>query len=245
MKNNRIEMDDLFHGGGGDFADAIVGDGGSMDILSQFSTYQNFEVDTQTRDNFKKIENLVNSICDVYISVNEDEQENDKLSNYIKSIKINEINVISQLSKQIKISEHLLDTLVRRLDNGGYSDMSMYDEIRTQQRSLNTFAIEFSKYVRGLPEYFDSLRTDMGIERETLIKQAEQIKDINYVESDEEAVLLDEANNDEYMVVPFRGNKALMQNVHNTIHNLKERYFETEETEIDFDPKELNDDDEE
>lgn len=225
----------------------FFGDDHSND-MAQFETYENFDIEIKNADIKSKAEKLVNSICSTYFSVIEDLEdidENDaknieRIKNQLNGLKLSEISVVTQLTKQISVAEHLLDTLLRRLDSGGFTDPTIYENIREQQKSLNFFAIEFSKYVRGLPDYFDSLRTDMGIERQNLMDKVQSLKEINT--SGQEEINIDPIEG--YSALPIRGTKDFTQSILKSTQSIRDRYKDTEEIEIDFDPKDIAEDEE-
>jgi hypothetical protein len=62
--------------------------------------------------------------------------------------------------KQVKYSEHMLDSLMNRLDNGGFVDKDLYDQIKDMQHHVIKINLEVSKYTRLLPEFFKFTEVD-------------------------------------------------------------------------------------
>lgn len=228
--------------------------GGDDRDMAQFETYQDFDIDVKQHAIKKKANDLVDAICQTYFEalydINEDSEENNKtverLKTYLEKIKMSEVSVVRQMVKQIKVSEHLLDTLLRRLDGGGFKEDNLYNMIRDQQNSLNKFSIEFSKYVRGLPDYFDNIRTDLGIDKQKTLENISRIQSSNNPMSLGSEKIYEIGEGDEqqqiaeiYTTMPERGTKNMAMRVQDTLERMRNRYRETEDEVIDFDPSDI------
>jgi hypothetical protein len=127
-----------------------------VDSMAQFSTYKSFDVDSKLETLSKDAKKMILSLCDLYLS-----KELISNEDYVKAIANVEAQNLTVLIKQVKYSEHILDSLMRQLDSGGYVDKSIYDTIREMQKSSIQITLEVSKYVRTLPEYFKFVHQDI------------------------------------------------------------------------------------
>lgn len=223
----------------------IFGEGG-MDGMQQFETYESFHLNLQNPKLKKQAEKIIESICDTYLSLptfSEDVEEPKELQNirkYIQQIKKVEISNLMIMAKQVKVAEHILDTLMRRLDSGGYVDNELYSNIREQRKDLMEVTLLFSKYVRSLPDYFAIVRSEIGAETINLNSVIEQQKSLNN-HNDVEVI---ENVDDEYVALPMRGTKEMALNVQNSIARLKQRAEESKNIDLPFDPKDITNEEE-
>lgn len=117
--------------------------------MEQYSTYKGVGVDEVSLTLREKATNLIDGVSRIYTSVgiSVDEQ-------FIDSIKAIEIDSLVSMLKQVKYAEHMLDSLMKRLDNGGYADNQIYDDIKSMQKHVIEMNLEVSKYTRLIPEFF-------------------------------------------------------------------------------------------
>jgi hypothetical protein len=126
-----------------------------IDSMAQYNSYERFDVDAKSEQLKQSCKKMILSLCDIYLETltvsNED---------YVKSVALIEEQNLFVLMKQVQYSDHVLDSLMRQLDNGGYVDKSIYDTIRQMQKSAIQITLEISKYTRNLPEYFKFVSRD-------------------------------------------------------------------------------------
>lgn len=217
--------------------------------MQQFESYESYEVNEKNDSLKKQAEKVINNICDAYLSLPETDDEEDdphlkKLRDYIKSIKEVETSNFLIIAKQVKIAEHILDTLIRRLDSGGYVDELIYQNIREQRKDLMDTVLQFSKYARNLPDYFSIVRSEVGLGNQMTLGEAITVqKQLNAPSMD--LAIEENSEEEEYSAAPIRGTKDLALSVQDNIKKLKARQENMEETFIDFDPADITDDDEE
>ena len=133
----------------------ILGDDSTGD-LAYLRSYQKLDIDAKNALLETSVKAHIIALCDLYLDMG-------KLSNedYVKAIADTEKQNLLVLIKQVTYSEHILDTLMRQLDSGGYIDQDIFKTIREMQRSVIQITLEVSKYTRQLPEYFKFVQTDI------------------------------------------------------------------------------------
>lgn len=127
--------------------------GGGMEM---FENYKKIDVQA-TKEKLKTdATNFIKQLCDVYL-------QTDKIQRpeYVESIAKIETLTLTQLIGQVKYAEHVLDSLIRQLDAGGFTDASTYDMIMKMQNNSISITMQVSNFVRNLPEYFKHLEEDI------------------------------------------------------------------------------------
>ena len=137
-----------------DFEELTNDTGGAM---AQFDDYKKFDVDAKGEKVLASVKKLIVSLVKLHV-------DTDKLTDddYIKAVAEVEQQNLLVLCKQVYYAEHVVDTLIRRLDGGGFVDPELYDQIRQMQMSVIKVTLEVSRYTRQLPEYFKFVNTEIG-----------------------------------------------------------------------------------
>jgi hypothetical protein len=137
-----------------DFEELTNDTGGAM---AQFDDYRKFDVDAKGEKVLASVKKLIVSLVKLHV-------DTDKLTDddYIKAVAEVEQQNLLVLCKQVYYAEHVVDTLIRRLDSGGFVDPELYDQIRQMQMSVIKVTLEVSRYTRQLPEYFKFVNTEIG-----------------------------------------------------------------------------------
>lgn len=152
----------------------------SSNMLEQYSTYEKIEVKEIATSLHTKATNLIAGISRVYTSVGLSVDEE-----FIDSIKSIETDALVSMLKQVKYAEHMVDSLMNRLDNGGFADKEIYEQIKSMQHHVIQMNLEVSKYTRLLPEFFKF--TDTDISSISQQQKSSQTKVNNYSEAIEDA----------------------------------------------------------
>lgn len=196
----------------------IEGDGG----MRQFDDYKAIGVDTIIKDISKLADDLINTTCNFYLSNSELFDDDDH--RYITAIKGSERNNLQILLKQVKYVEHILDNLMRQLDNGGYMDNSIYTTIQEMQKSSMEITMQVSKYTRNLPDYFKYVKMDIEQSKEQVRLESEGSDGYRSVGSrPTDGRALSETNDgnndggegDEKFNRPYRGVRQLLMDLEN------------------------------
>lgn len=100
---------------------------------------------------------------DSYFDTESAEQagSSEEMSELIESISSIEAVNLSMLLKQVKWADHLVVTLMRRLEAGGSMDTELIEKIISAQQSAMNLTLTISNYTRTLPQYFKSLKTEL------------------------------------------------------------------------------------
>lgn len=204
-------------------------------LLEQFSTYESIEVGITSGKILERAKNLVQSITTQYLNKLSDDDYRDSLIDI-------ESNNLAALMKQVKYAEHLVDTMMRRLDNAGYMDKQIFKEIRYLQLHVLELTKEVSVYTRQLPEYFKFIEADTtsknkndydDYQNQTMIPQ-QPIQRLEHGTTEDVMVL---------MTTPQRGTRDLMLALNDSLTDIDNKLSDMPDIELDYDPSEINDDD--
>lgn len=178
--------------------------------MDQFNDYKKIGVEDSVNDISLLSKRLIDSTCDFYL--NNSEMFTDRDSEYISAIKNAEENNLKVLLKQVKYVEHILDNLMRQLDNGGYMDNSIYTTIQEMQKSSMEITMQVSKYTRSLPDYFKYVKDDLVQvkENEKLDSSENEKDDIKEIKGDVSNENEEADKDGDNFDRPFRGVKALL-----------------------------------
>lgn len=224
-----------------DFEDEEYGDEfspGSKDeqasLLEQFSTYQEIKVSQTTEDVLVNAQKLISGLSKVYL--------NHKIidDDYRNSIGAIELDNLAILMKQTKYAEHMVDTLMRRLDNGGYADKGIFLEVRKLQDHLLYITKEVSVHIRQLPEYFKFIESDSKTSETN-----ENVFSNNVIEATiEQHKELPNHTDDlfDFMGTPQRGTRDLMLTLTDSFSEIDNKLENMPDIELSFDPSEINED---
>ena len=198
-----------------DFEELTNDTGGAM---AQFDDYRKFDVDAKGEKVLASVKKLIVSLVKLHV-------DTDKLTDddYIKAVAEVEQQNLLVLCKQVYYAEHVVDTLIRRLDSGGFVDPELYDQIRQMQMSVIKVTLEVSRYTRQLPEYFKFVNTEIG-----------KINAIQLMSASSDAIEttfeLQEAQKSASFnhSMPMRGTRELMLDISDSISDIDAKIQEAE-----------------
>lgn len=218
-----------------DELDTLAEENKQMQIASYVAVDVNkAEVDIQTAAT-KFVSNIVKlyhksekSIKDdLYFDEDAAEQQgagNQTMSELVESISAIETVNLAMLLKQVKWADHLVSTLMRRLEAGGSMDTDLIDKIMAAQQSSMNLTLTISSYTRSLPTYFKSLKADL--EEGNPINTDEMLR---ITENTTGALLLEETSQnpaqplDEFDIAkPQKGMRDLLKNINKARKEIEE-----------------------
>lgn len=131
-------------------------------IVPKFDdNYTPINIEETGLDLKKKAQDLISNICDIYYKIDEDDPDS-PIGKYLEGLKKVEIMNLENLLLQVRASEHMLYSLLGRLNATGSIDNSLYKLIsETQEKSID-LTLQVSNYIRGLPTYFKQLRFELN-----------------------------------------------------------------------------------
>jgi hypothetical protein len=200
--------------------------------LEQYATYSKVDVEHVTIDLTTKAKNLIDGVARIYSSIGSSIDED-----FIKSIKQIETDQLVSMLKQVKYAEHMLDTLMNRLDNGGYVDKDIYLQIQDMQNHVIKMNLEVSKYTRMIPEFFKFTESDVqGIQQRQIVDYQNSSKTIDsYAEEVKKKV----SSNS-----PQRGTKGFLEalDLEDSLSAIEDVLSAEPEIDLTFDPKDITED---
>lgn len=194
--------------------DEIDNDSGD---LKMYESYKAFNIDTKITTLQKVTTEFITQVAQTHLQIAGEEN-----SDYIKSMCELESSNLLYLLKQVKYSEHVLDSLMRQLDSGGYMEPGLFETIRVMQKSGIEIALEVSKYLRTLPEYFKFLEKELSSKNLEIAEVNK--KSPSYIEDAE----IDSENKELDMSKPIMGTRELMLSIKSSKEALKEAIANTE-----------------
>lgn len=210
--------------------------------MTQFETYEQFDVNKKSIEFVNDAKNIILAICHAAIQIPEEvlsTDEGQKIHAYLQQLTKVESSNLSILMKQVRIAEHILDSLIRRLDAGGHTNDELYDIIIKQQKNVFELTMNFSKYARSLPEYFAFVRNDLKLKNPLESKTVQINNQLKANSALPEAEIVDDE--DTYTSLPIRGTMDLALSVQNSIQSIKDRMNALPNDEVpDFDLKEVH-----
>ena len=134
---------------------------------------------------------------------------------FVEQSKI-EANNLESMLFQVEMGKHLLKSLMKHLNNGGFQDEKIWRRINDAQHSLMKLNEAMVKFTRSLPSFFSQFAEDMnryGLET-TLASPQENFDEYEDID-DEELLALDigDDENEEYTLTdkPVRGQGNLLK----------------------------------
>lgn len=159
---------------------------------------------------YHKVEKRVD---DFYISESEKTESESELDHVIESVaKLESLNLVSLL-KQVKWADHLVDTLMRRLEAGGNMDMDLIDAIMKAQQSSMNITLTISSYIRNIPTYIKHLKADLTENGENNFDMPLMIGNNNGVLELSENVDSEVIDSDFAITQPQRGMKDMLKRI--------------------------------
>jgi hypothetical protein len=224
MKNNHIDDDE----------EDLAGLGSS---LEQYGAYTRLEVEEVTVSLREKAENLIEGISRIYTSTGT--SIDDEFVGAIKSV---ETDALVSMLKQVKYAEHMLDTLMSRLDNGGFVDKEIYDQIKDMQRHVIEMNLEVTKYTRLLPEFFKFTESDVVSMQQ---KQFSSYQSTNVISNSSEVQTI-EVHEATSITGPQFGTKGLLEAIEmmDSVSAIDDILENEPDVDLGFDPKDIEEKDE-
>lgn len=226
MKNKDYDDDENF-------------EGFSSDAMDQYSQYDKVEVNIVTVDLTAKAKSLIDGVARIYTSTGL--SIDDEFVNSIKSV---ETDALVSMLKQVKYAEHMLDTLMKRLDNGGYVDKEIYDQIKSMQHHVIEMNLEVTKYTRLIPEFFKFTESD--------VKSISTVNNTDYQKTAisggtkmngiEDATIIQPVA----LNAPQFGTKSFLESIDmmSSMAHIEDILENEPEQDLEFNPSEISDDDE-
>lgn len=172
-------------------------------LIPQFvDNYEPMDLVQIREDLGDKTKKLIDDIIKVYYKM--DDSGNPDIKTYLEQASKIETMTLQSLLFQVKSSEHVLYSLMNRLNATGSVDNSLYKLIsETQEKSLS-LTMQVSNYFRSLPSYFKQLRFELetNIDMVTVMPTQEMIEQQN-----------DGDDPDNFVKKPQRGMRNLLRNI--------------------------------
>ena len=184
-------------------------------IVPKFDdNYSPIDIENTGKDLKKKAQDLVVNICDIYYKL-DDSNEDDPTAKYLEGLKKVEIMNLENLLLQVKASEHMLYSLLGRLNATGSIDNSLYKLIsETQEKSID-LTLQVSNYIRSLPTYFKQLRFELSTNVEMV--KVEQTQEMLELKQDTED------DPDKFIQKPQKGMRAFLKQVEEAEEEMKKQ----------------------
>lgn len=129
-------------------------------LIPQFQdNYEALDIQATQVDLQTKADKLVDDIIKVYYKIDEDAP--DDIVTYLKQYQQIETMNLKNLLLQVKASEHVLWSLLNRLNATGSVDNGLYKLITETQEKSIALTMQVSNYVRSLPSYIKQLRFEL------------------------------------------------------------------------------------
>lgn len=190
-------------------------------IVPKFDdNYSPIDIENTGKDLKKKAQDLVCNICDIYYKMDET-SEDDPIGKYLEGLKKVEIMNLENLLLQVKASEHMLYSLLGRLNATGSIDNTLYKLIsETQEKSIE-LTLQVSNYVRSLPTYFKQLRFELSTNVDMV--KVEQTQEMLELKQDTE----DDPDN--FVKKPQKGMRAFLKQIEEAEQEMKKQNETIEE----------------
>lgn len=184
-------------------------------IMPKFDdNYAPIDIVNTQNDIKNKSQELVNNICEIYYKL--DESQDEATTRYLEGLKKVEVMNLENLLLQVKASEHMLYSLLGRLNATGSIDNGLYKLIsETQQKSIE-LTLQVSQYVRSLPTYFKQLRFELSTNVEMV--KVEQTQEMLELKQDTE-----KDDSDNFVKRPQKGMRGFLKQLEEAEKSMKEQ----------------------
>lgn len=185
-------------------------------IVPKFDdNYSPIDIENTGKDLKKKAQDLVVNICNIYYKMDESSDEDDPTRKYLEGLKKVEIMNLENLLLQVRASEHMLYSLLGRLNATGSIDNSLYKLIsETQEKSIE-LTLQVSNYVRSLPTYFKQLRFELSTNVDMV--KVEQTQEMLELKQDTED------DPDKFIQKPQKGMRAFLKQIEEAEEEMKKQ----------------------
>lgn len=160
--------------------------------------YTPMELIKVQEDLTQKSNNLIDKIVEVYYKSDETDPQ---VQNYLNVLKTSEADSYKKLLFQNQATEHMIQSLLERLNSNGSMDNSLYKLLMEIIRESNVLTMQVSNYVRNLPQTFKTLKYEL-----------ESQIDMVHVDKTTEMITEEvESNPDDFIKKPQRGMRQLLK----------------------------------
>ena len=173
-----------------DISQSVVGvpdTNGYAGLIPQFDDgYKPMNIDETQLELNKKASDLVSDVINVYYKIDDNDSD---IVNYLKGYSQIETMTLQNLLLQVKASEHVLMSLLARLNATGSVDNGLYKLINETQERCISLTLQVSSYVRSLPTYFKQLRFELETNIDMIhVSQSQEMLDQHEPENDDDFV---------------------------------------------------------
>ena len=119
-------------------------------------TYEPIDVDSVNTELHVKSQEVVREIVEVYFKAGEMERPQ-----YVNTLKQIETMNLENMLVQVKYAGHMIQSLMRRLNEAGTMDPQLFRLIMDAQNHALQLTMSVANYVRNLPQYFKGLRFEL------------------------------------------------------------------------------------
>lgn len=183
-------------------------------------SYKPIEIDSITEELTAQSKTVISEIVEVYFKAGEIERPA-----YIDTLeKVEAMNLESMLV-QVKYADHMIQSLMRRLNETGTLDNQLFRLIMDAQNHALQLTMNVANYVRNLPQYFKGLKFELSPEIPSLLPG-------NFDEQQQIGNIEDPTQDDGFINRPQMGTKDLLRCIENAQEQAAQRSKELDEQEI-------------
>lgn len=128
--------------------------GGAPQIFDP--TYQPIDVEQVNSELHEKSKSVVTEIINVYFQAGEIEKPK-----YVETLQQIESMNLENMLVQVKYAGHMIQSLMRRLNEAGTLDSQLFRLIMDAQNHALQLTMTVANYVRNLPQYFKGLKFEL------------------------------------------------------------------------------------
>ena len=191
--------------------------GGGSEMVTFDPTYKPIEVEKIEQELTVKSKEVVSEIVKVYFETGEISKPE-----YVQTLEQIETMNLESMLVQVKYADHMIQSLMRRLNETGTIDSSLFRLIMEAQNHALSLTLQVSQYVRNLPNYFKSLKFE-------LLPQLPSIIPGQYDEQAQIGNVSDPIDDEGFINRPQMGTRDLLRYIEETEENAKKREQELEE----------------
>lgn len=181
-------------------------------LIPQFQdNYEALDITKTQEDLQTKANDLVNDIIKVYYKMDGD--ETDETITYLRQYAAIETMNLKNLLLQVRASEHVLWSLLNRLNATGSVDNGLYKLITETQEKSIALTMQVSNYVRNLPAYMKQLRFELETNVEMI--RVEQTPEMIAQREDED-------DPDNFVKKPQKGMRNFLKMIDEMENQMKE-----------------------
>lgn len=189
-----------------DISDAVIHTSkdasGYPGIMPQFDDgYKPINIDATQIELQNKAQSLVDDVIKVYYKIDDNDSD---IVNYLKGYSQVETMTVQNLLLQVKASEHVLLSLIARLNATGSVDNGLYKLINETQEKCLSLTLQVSSYIRSLPTYFKQLRFELETNVEMIhVSETQELMDQR----------ADGSSDDDFVKKPQKGMRSFLKEI--------------------------------